>query len=46
MHRHHALVLVNPGRASGEDILAFAADISDAVQSLFGIALELEPRVL
>ncbi len=46
MHRHHALVLVNPGGVSGEEILAFAAEIQDAVQRLFGIALELEPRVL
>ncbi len=46
MHQHHALVLTNPGHASGEEILAFATDISSAVQQRFGVTLVLEPRVI
>jgi len=43
---NHALVLVNPGKASGQDILALAQDISSSVQEKFGITLEPEVRLI
>ncbi|MBB3046308.1 UDP-N-acetylmuramate dehydrogenase [Litorivivens lipolytica] len=45
MYREQALVLINPGRCSGERILGFAADIQSSVQDRFGVTLEIEPRV-
>ncbi len=42
----HALVLVNPGKASGQDILALAREVSASVQEKFGIALEPEVRLI
>jgi len=41
----HALVLVNYGGTATE-ILAFAAEIQRAVQSRYGLALNIEPTVL
>ena len=45
VHRDHALVLVNGGGASGEELLALACEIAAQVADTFGIALEIEPRV-
>ena len=42
----HALVLVNHGKASGEQLWAMAERAIDAVESEFGIRLEPEPLVL
>ena len=42
----HALVLVNYGHATGESIWQVAQDIMASVQARFGIALEIEPRVI
>jgi UDP-N-acetylmuramate dehydrogenase len=42
VHEQHALVLVNYGEASGEDILLLAQDISNSVLQSFGIALQPE----
>lgn len=42
----HALVLVNHGAATGEQIHALARHIVDAVQARFGIRLEPEPRIV
>jgi UDP-N-acetylmuramate dehydrogenase len=42
----HALVLVNHGRASGQDLLALAHRIAASVQARFGVALEPEPRII
>lgn len=42
----HALVLVNHGQASGQQILALAARIARSVQGRFGLLLEPEPRLL
>jgi UDP-N-acetylmuramate dehydrogenase len=46
VHSEHALVLVNPGQATGEDILLLAQAMSSAVLSEFGIALQPEVRIL
>lgn len=42
----HALVLVNHGGASGQDLWRMACSIRDDVESRFGVTLEPEPRVL
>lgn len=42
----HALVLVNHGAASGEDLLALARRISASVLEKFGVPIEPEPRLI
>ena len=42
----HALVLVNHGNASGQQLFALARRIADSVHARFGVALEPEPRVI
>jgi UDP-N-acetylmuramate dehydrogenase len=42
----HALVLVNHGKASGEQLLALAHRVADSVRAEFGVALEPEPRLI
>jgi UDP-N-acetylmuramate dehydrogenase len=42
----HALVLVNPGHASGAECLALADEVINRVQSEFDVALEIEPVVM
>ena len=44
-HRH-ALVLVNLGGATGNDLLTAAEQITDAVDARFRLRLEIEPQVL
>ncbi len=46
VHARHALVLVNHGHARGNEILALASRIRDAVATRFGIRLEAEPMVV
>lgn len=41
----HALVIVNRGPATGEDVIALAALVQERVFAEFGISLEIEPRV-
>lgn len=42
----HALVLVNHGQASGEQILDLARRIATSVEARFGVVLEPEARIL
>ena len=42
----HALVLVNHGHATGQQLLDLARRIAGSVQSRFGVVLEPEPRVI
>ncbi|MCF7220886.1 UDP-N-acetylmuramate dehydrogenase [Marilutibacter chinensis] len=42
----HALVLVNHGNASGEQLLDLARRIAGSVSGRFGVALEPEPRIV
>lgn len=46
VHADHALVLVNHGRATGEQIAALAQRIVDSVRGRFGITLEPEVRIV
>jgi UDP-N-acetylmuramate dehydrogenase len=46
VHRDHALVLVNYGQATGNEIWALAMDIQASVQAKFGVQLVPEPIVL
>jgi UDP-N-acetylmuramate dehydrogenase len=43
VHDRQALVLVNKGKATQQDILALASAIQDDIQLIYGIALEIEP---
>ena len=42
----HALVLVNHGKASGQELWAFAQQVIEGVQARFGVRLEPEPVVI
>ncbi|NNM51644.1 MAG: UDP-N-acetylenolpyruvoylglucosamine reductase, partial [Pseudomonadales bacterium] len=44
-HAEQALVLVNRGGASASDVLAWARHVQARVQDVFGIVLEIEPRI-
>lgn len=44
-HAQQALVLVNPGGASGADVMALAETVKNDISQMFGITLEIEPRV-
>lgn len=46
VHRLQALVLVNYGQASGQQLLALAQRIQADIAQRFGVALEIEPNVL
>ena len=46
VHDAHALVLVNYGQASGQDIVALAGQIIASVQATFGVLLEPEPLIV
>jgi UDP-N-acetylmuramate dehydrogenase len=44
--RRHALVIVNHGSASGEEILQLARNVQSTVNNEFGVMLEIEPRII
>ncbi|MCW8884257.1 MAG: UDP-N-acetylenolpyruvoylglucosamine reductase, partial [Motiliproteus sp.] len=44
VHDRQALVLVNYGRATGEEVLALAQRIQADIKKRFQVALEIEPR--
>lgn len=46
VYPRQALVLVNYGEASGEEIIALAREIQTSVQSKFGIVIDMEVNVL
>ena len=40
-----ALVLINPQRRKGHEVLSFARQVQQSVEQLFGVTLEIEPRI-
>lgn len=46
VYGNHALVLVNQGRGSGDELLALVDRIRRSVYEHFGVALEAEPRLI
>ncbi len=46
IHKNQALVLVNYGNATGQEILAVSKDIQSTVLQRFGIAIEAEVNVI
>jgi UDP-N-acetylmuramate dehydrogenase len=46
VHKDHALVLVNYGSATGQEVLELARDIQRSVSQRFGIEIEPEPIVI
>ncbi len=46
VHESHALVLINLGKASGEDVLLLAQEMSNSVLQRFGIALQPEVQII
>ncbi len=46
VHEHQALVLVNYGQASGEEILLLSQEIQKAVYEHYGVQLEREVRLV
>ena len=46
VHAQHALVLINHGGASGQDIWRLACDIRASVEQRFGLVLEPEPVII
>lgn len=46
IHKHQALVLVNYGNATGQEILAVSKDIQQTIFEKFGISIEAEVNVI
>lgn len=46
VHDRQALVLVNYGQATADDLLALARSIQESVENTFGVTLEIEPVVV
>ena len=46
IHKNQALVLVNYGNASGQEILNVSKDIQETVKEIFGIEIEAEVNVI
>jgi UDP-N-acetylmuramate dehydrogenase len=45
VHRDQALVVVNPNLQGGDSILKLASAIQANIQSVYGVMLEIEPRI-
>ena len=46
IHKNQALVLVNYGHATGQEILAVSRDIQQTVLEIFGISIEAEVNII
>ncbi|WP_065204681.1 UDP-N-acetylmuramate dehydrogenase [Shewanella woodyi] len=46
VHEQQALVLVNKGGATGDDVMCLARYIIEKIYTLFSVTLEAEPRVI
>ena len=45
VHTEHALVLVNHGGATAEEVMKLVREIQNSVKEAFGVDLEIEPRI-
>lgn len=45
VHEQQALVIINPQKSSGQEVLEFAKKIQFDIYAKFGVTLEIEPRV-
>ena len=45
MHDQQALVLINPGKVSGNQVLSFAKKVAQSVREKFAVELEIEPVI-
>jgi UDP-N-acetylmuramate dehydrogenase len=46
VYENQALVLVNHGTGTAQDILGLAKCIQDKVRAEFGVSLQIEPNIL
>ena len=46
IYKNHSLVLVTNGRATQNEVLAFASQIQELISKFFNINLEIEPTVI
>jgi UDP-N-acetylmuramate dehydrogenase len=46
VYRHQALVVVNLGGATGNEVVAFANEVMDSVERKFGVRLNMEVNVI
>jgi UDP-N-acetylmuramate dehydrogenase len=46
MHRQQALVLVNYGNATGEEVFAYAKKVRESILEKFGVTLEMEVNII
>ena len=46
IYKNHSLVLVTNGRATQNEVLAFASQIQELISNFFNIDLEIEPTVI
>ena len=44
-YENQALVLINPGKVSGKEVIEFSNQVKKTVNSQFGVDLEIEPRI-
>ena len=45
VHSNQALVIVNPEKLPGQDVLAFATQIQTDISKKYGVNLEIEPKI-
>lgn len=45
VHAHQALVIVNPGKKPGREVLAFAQFTAQKIEREFGVRLAIEPQI-
>ncbi len=46
VYTHHALVLINQGHASADDLEALISEITESVSNAFGVSLVPEPQLI
>ena len=46
VYQHQALVVINRGNATGQDVLDFASSVVDSVKEKFGVTLNMEVNVI